>query len=52
MIIYLVENVSQKPRNSLMRGRVRWMYVPLSSPSFYSAANLGKKCKKNKKNVK
>ena len=25
MIIYLVENVSQKPRNSLMRGRVRGM---------------------------
>ena len=25
MIIYLVENVSQKPRNSLMRGRVRCM---------------------------
>ena len=25
MIIYLAENVSQKPRNSLMRGRVRGM---------------------------
>ena len=25
MIIYLVENVSQKPRNSLMQGRVRGM---------------------------
>ena len=35
MIIYLVENVSQKPRNSLMRGRVRGMlryHVPRFIP--------------------